>query len=320
MNPLRNNSGSNLPMGNDNDLNEKTSLSLEDAESNSKKMEEELKQEPVDQKNKSEEELKKKEEELKKKEEELKKLQQQNVEFRKKITGLIDSEGNLIDETSFSQSITNKVKGIYNSVSVKQIDDYTYAGDLHPTPSRKIELNRFWCFMDMFPIVAFSSSLFVKDSIYRKTINENLICKFILDGEVVIDPKQLDEISNVAEEKTKNNMMNISNKYKVMAEDFIHRKDFAFESKSEDESLIYYLSEYKKKYDEIYGNGKESVRAAFWQSKSVIIHIPNKTSHLSSMELTTAGIINPIAIKVGSDIRVFFQTINKDKKNKVTNE
>jgi hypothetical protein len=237
---------------------------------------------------------------------ELKIVKKQNVEQRKRIIGLIDEKGNLIDDNTFSQKITTKVKGIYDEVYVTQID-HTYAGEIEATPSRKIELKRSWCFMDTVPLVTFMSTLLKKNSIYRETVNNNVILQYVLDGEIIINNEQRKTIYEMAEEATKNNKMTVQEQYREIAEDFITNKDLSFTLKSEDKSLIYFLSQYKKEYEVLFGNGDKSLRATFWQSKSIIIIVPNENSHLSHIELKVNGVINPLAIKLGRFLRFWDQ-------------
>jgi exonuclease VII large subunit len=236
---------------------------------------------------------------------ELNEVKNKNAELRKSIVGLIDNEGNLIDDSQLTQRIINNVKEIYDSVSVSSID-YIYGNTNKAIASRKIELKRTWCWMDSIPLISFASVLLKPDSIYRKTLNEQLICKFILEAELVIDSKLKESIFETTLKEMKNKNITVKSEHKQIAEKFITDKDWSFQSSSEDKNLISFLQEYKKEYELVCGNGKESIKAAYWQSKSITIYVPNEISHLYFCELRTEGIINPIAIGMGKLMRFLY--------------
>lgn len=254
--------------------------------------------------------------------EELQKLLEQTqkdlLAVKRRVTGYVDIEtGTIIMHTDeLKTAIHEKVKDIYDSIKVEQIE-HLFAGAMEKVPTRKITLNRTWTLWDTAAlIVPFWSVLLNSNSIYSRTINENAIADYILDVDSSSNKTTLLErvftssLANFKKSSQSDEKIRKIEKKRTSIEKHFLPEEGSSEKSSEniekDEDLKTFIQIYKKQFD-LYMNPKKDLEAAYWQSKTIFIYVPNACDRNADIELHTVGVVTPFTIKAGK----FFKSLKK---------
>lgn len=237
-------------------------------------------------------------------------LRKELLNIKKKVTGYVDNNTlNIIPINLLRSAILNKVQGIYDSIKVDQIEHY-FGGSKSAVLARKITLNRTWTALDGAALVVpFFSALFSSKSIYTRTINENAIAEFVLDADS--SEEVLEDIfeQSLAIFERKNPNAGADKIQKIREQKLaIFNNIVTTEKDAELDSFIKIFKRTQQNNDP-----KKDLEAAYWQSKTIVIYVPNECNQQSEVELYSAGFVTPLTIKAGKLLRSLFKESNRGK-------
>lgn len=287
----------------------KSSMELVEVKTNAKGTEILIEDSPKNEKkNQQTEIVRQQQDELEQLRAEKEKLKKELNLVKRKVTGYVDpTSGTIaIDSITLKNAILEKVKNVYDSISVEQID-YQFGGEANLLPTRKITLERTWTLLDVTAFsIPFFSILFNPDSIYKRCIDKNSLAKYVLDAEETYEEPVLLKVFLNAQkdfEKSKNHAIDSSkiDEFKKAAEDTFCQKINPPEEINAD--LKSFLSIYKKHFELSYPDPKKNLAAVYWQSKSIIIYVPNDCKRNAEVVLEAKGVVTHLSISVAKFLK-----------------